>query len=153
MTAIQPDLFGEHDARQARVELRRQPVTCPSCGRGERNAILFENSHGYRVLDDGSLGGIGGFPIKDHPIYGALCLAQVLVRNHIHYDVRTGDPRLVRDMARGRELGLDVDAIVAEAEPLEWETSVGVSPEQAHAAALTIAEVASRMLGLREVGQ
>ena len=116
MSEIQPDLFGDYDRSEQLAALRNQPVECPSCGIVAPNAIRLENSHGYRVTPEG-IEGIGGFPIGEHPIYGEMCVAQALKRNHIIYGVRNGED-VTRDVASGRELGLDVDAIIAEAEAI-----------------------------------
>lgn len=112
MTAVQPDLFGEHDAREERARLWQQPHTCPACGQHEPNGFLLRNNHG---IDPGEEA-VGGYPAGQHPIYRGQCVAQSLVTNHITYSVKTGnDEQLERDVARGRELGLDVDAIIAAA--------------------------------------
>lgn len=109
---VQPDLFGEFDERAARAEQWRQPATCPSCGTRESSGHQLRNNHGYGINGDG----IGGYPVKQHPIYGAQCVAQSLVSSHIVYATREGDAdMLTRSMERGRELGLDVESIAQEA--------------------------------------
>jgi hypothetical protein len=114
--AQQYDLFGEDEAREAEHtrwrEWNNSPHTCPSCGRTERNGLLFENNHGYRYGEEG----ICGWPLFGHPIYGRFCSAQYLIRNHIHYAVKTGDAAMLAERSKwGREYGLDVEAIIAEA--------------------------------------
>jgi hypothetical protein len=116
VVAQQYDLFGEDEAKKAERARRREwnnsPHTCPSCGRTERNGHLLSNHHGYQFGQEG----IGGWPLFQHPNYGAHCVAQSLVRNHIRFAVHTGRQALLADRsARGRELGLDVEAIIAEA--------------------------------------
>ena len=107
---VQLDLFGEVEAqeaqRKAADDLHSQPATCPCCGTTERNGWLLRNNHGV----DPETGGIGGYPVREHPIYGAQCVAQSLVSSHITYYVREGkEDALEREVIRGRELGLDVD--------------------------------------------
>lgn len=117
MTAAdQPDLFGEYDAREAERAAwdawMASGHTCPCCGETEPNGWLLTNNHG--IKPDGTL---HGFPIGQHPNYGSRCGAQYTVSNHIYYDVtQWRDGALERSAARGRELHLDVDAIIAEAE-------------------------------------
>lgn len=83
-------------------------TVCPCCSSFEPNDLLLSSNHG--IDPDGTL---CGYPVGTHPVFGSECVAQNLVRNHIVYDLRTGrDP--ARDIARGRELGLDIDAIVHE---------------------------------------
>lgn len=116
MRGVQPDLFGEFDAEQERAEqllrfreAQQRPQTCPACGVTEPNGFLLTNNHGAR-LDPETLT-VQGIPRPD-----GLCTAQWLVRNHITYSAQRDDvDQLERDAARGRELGLDVDAIVAAA--------------------------------------
>lgn len=122
MTAADHDLFTflpeVIEARQAAADRKAmwsQPVACPSCGTVEPSGYQLQSNHGYSPED---LGLIYGFPAGQHPAYGRLCIAQYLVRNHIRYGVRhPEEDRAWFDArcARGRELGLDVDAIVAEA--------------------------------------
>ncbi|MGC0144441.1 hypothetical protein [Pseudactinotalea sp. Z1732] len=108
MSAVQPDLFGEYDRREQERKTQRQPAECPSCGTTEPNGYLLSINHGYDPI---SLR-IGGFPQGEHPIYGDKCLAQTLVTSHITYQARNGDTQaLALAMDRGRELGLDVEAI------------------------------------------
>lgn len=105
----QPDLFGEADAAEERARRWRQPATCPRCGQEEPNGFLLRQNHGIEPGTDT----ICGFKRGEHPNYGELCTAQYLVTNHIVSDVRRGDDEaLIRDAARGRQLGLDVDGIV-----------------------------------------
>ncbi|GAC70811.1 hypothetical protein [Gordonia soli] len=79
---------------------------CPCCKSYEPNEHLLRTNHGIEA--DGSL---CGYQVGAHPSFGSECVAQNLVRNHIVYALRGGrDPS--RDIARGRELGLDIDAIV-----------------------------------------
>ena len=116
MTEVQLDLFGEVEtqeaARAAAQRLHDQPATCPCCGTTEPNAWLLRNNHGVDV----ETGGIGGFPSREHHIYGALCLAQSLVTSHLTYAAREGqDERLAAETTHARELGLDVEAIIAHA--------------------------------------
>lgn len=113
---VQLDLFGEVEAqeaqRKAADDLHSQPATCPCCGTTERNGWLLRNNHGV----DPETGGIGGYPVREHPIYGAQCVAQSLVSSHITYYVREGkEDALEREVIRGRELGLDVEAIIEHA--------------------------------------
>lgn len=111
MSLVQPDLFGEWDARQARDRIAAQPATCPCCGTTEPNVHLLYQNHG--VEDDGI---VHGYPQGEHPIYRDRCVAQDLVSNHITFAVRrSDDDNLARSVARGRELGLDTDAIIAQA--------------------------------------
>ncbi|MGC1209573.1 MAG: hypothetical protein WA880_16630 [Ornithinimicrobium sp.] len=110
---VQPDLFGEYDQAQEQEARLRQPATCPSCGTEEPNGWLLTNNHGYDIDTEG----ISGFPAGQHPIYGAMCVAQSLVSSHIVYAVRNGDTeQLAERKERGRELGLDVEQITREAE-------------------------------------
>jgi len=105
--AVQPDLFGDVDREEAAAraaaaarEAERQPATCPACGLTEPNGWLLRNNH--------------------TPYPDGRCVAQVLVTNHIRYYVRHNDAAaLAERMQRGRELGLDVGAIVAAAEAAE----------------------------------
>lgn len=109
---VQPDLFGEYDAQQERERRSRQPATCPRCGTTEPNALLLSMNHGMEPGEDT----ICGWPRGEHPIYGDCCTAQHRTSNHIHYAVtHGGDDDLARAVARGRELGLDTDAIIAQA--------------------------------------
>lgn len=109
---VQPDLFGEYDAQQERERLESQAATCPRCGETEPNDYLLEINHG---IDPGA-DTVSGWPRGEHPNYGDRCVAQDLVTNHIHYDVKHGnDDELSRSVARGRQLGLDTDAITAQA--------------------------------------
>jgi len=114
MNHIQPDLFGDYDAAQERAALWQRPATCPSCETTEPSGYLLSNNHGY----DPETMQISGWPRFQHPNYGAMCTAQFLTRNHIIYAARhasadSGRDELDREMARGRALGLDVDAILA----------------------------------------
>lgn len=109
---VQPDLFGEYDAQQKRQQLSRQPATCPRCGETEPNEYLLEINHGAVPGEDTIHGAARG----EHLIYGDYCTAQFLVSNHIHGAVvRGADEELARDVQRGRALGLDTDAIIAQA--------------------------------------
>ena len=109
---VQPDLFGDYDRAQEEADRWRQPATCPACGTTEPNGYLLSQNHGAQPGQPG----ICGFPPGGHPIYGAGCLAQHLVRNHITYAVRQGEADMLAErMERGRALGLDVDAIAAAA--------------------------------------
>jgi hypothetical protein len=101
--SIQPDLFGDYDRAQEQAQRWRQPATC---------GYLLRQNHGA----DPDQPGICGFPPGEHPNYAAMCVAQYLVRNHIIHATRTGNAeQLTRDKTRGRQLGLDVDAIEATA--------------------------------------
>lgn len=109
---VQPDLFGEYDAQQERARLAEQPATCPRCGTTEPNGLLLETNHGIEPGEDT----ICGWPRGEHPTLGDQCLLQHIKSNHIHYNaLRGNDDELARDVARGRELGLDTDAIIAQA--------------------------------------
>lgn len=120
---VQPDLFGDLDreegqARQAqeqaaeRTRLFQQPATCPSCGTDEPSGYLLRNNHGVEPGAEG----VCGFPRGQHPIYGGMCTAQYLVTNHITYYARRDEPEaLAERQERGRELGLDVEAIARQA--------------------------------------
>ncbi|MEZ5087738.1 MAG: hypothetical protein R2722_16350 [Tessaracoccus sp.] len=108
---IQPDLFGDYDRAQERAARWREAARCPSCGTDEPSGYLLSQNHGYEPGEPG----ISGFPFGGHPIYGAECVAQHLVRNHIIYAIRKGSTdMLVERCERGRSLRLDVDAIVRE---------------------------------------
>ena len=97
MSEVQPDLFGEYDAERARIEAEHLPQACPHCGTVEPNAFLLQNNH---------------FP---NPRYGVqMCIAQTLTVSHIAYAARNGLEQLPGYLERGRELGLDVDAILAQ---------------------------------------
>lgn len=99
------------EAAARAAERRRQPHTCPACGTTEPNEFLLRNNHGIDRDET-----ICGWKIGEHPIYGGKCVAQGLVSNHLRYAVATGNHELLEERSRrGRELGLDVDAIVAEA--------------------------------------
>jgi hypothetical protein len=112
MRTVQPDLFGEYDAQQERDRISRQPATCPRCGTTEPNGLLLTMNHGMEPGEDT----ICGWARGEHLTYGDRCIAQDLTANHIHYDVVHGlDDSLARSVARGRELGLDTDAIIAQA--------------------------------------
>lgn len=108
-----PSVVAKREAEEAArrdAERDRQPHTCPCCGKTEPNRFLLGNNHG--IDRDGML---CGYPVGEHPIYGAMCVAQGLVRNHILCAVTRDDGELLEERSRrGRELGLDVDAIVAE---------------------------------------
>lgn len=113
---VQPDLFGALDDAVERMARLREPATCPCCGTTERNGFLLKLNHG--IEEDGT---VCGFPIGEHPSYGDRCVAQSLVTNHIRYAARNAAEgrqgwleQLDRDVARGRELNLDVDQIVDE---------------------------------------
>lgn len=113
---VQPDLFGEYDQAQEQAARWRQPATCPSCGTQEASGYDLRLNHGGEPGAEG----ICGFPAGQHPIYGALCVAQSLVSSHIAYAVKTGDAeKLAERMERGRSLGLDVEQIAAEARTSE----------------------------------
>lgn len=112
----QPDLLGETEAREARATRERMPAICPCCGTCEPNAWLLRLNHGIELGDQA----VSGYPAGQHPIYGGQCIAQNLVANHIYYAVKVGSvERLERDARRGRELGLDVEAIIRRAEVVE----------------------------------
>jgi hypothetical protein len=111
-SGTQPDLFGEYDAELERERLSQLPAACPRCGTTEPNGHLLYLNHGAEPGEDTIYGAARG----EHLIYGDYCEAQYLTSNHIHYDVVHGhDDELARDVARGRELGLDIDAIIAQA--------------------------------------
>lgn len=107
-----PETIAKRDAAAEREARWNAPATCPACGTTEPRGWLLRNNHGLDPDDPR----IGGFPAGEHPIYGAMCTAQYLVKNHITYYARRDEPTaLAERMERGRGLGLDVDAIVAEA--------------------------------------
>lgn len=120
---VQPDLFGDLDREEEqaqhaqaqaaeRTRLFQQPATCPSCGTHEPSGYLLRNNHGVEPGTEG----VCGFPPGRHPIFGAMCTAQHLVTNHITYCARREDPEaLAERQQRGRELGLDVEAITRRA--------------------------------------
>ncbi|MEU5156784.1 hypothetical protein [Glycomyces sp. NPDC021274] len=111
-TMVQPDLFGEYDAQQERERLESQPATCPRCGTTEPNGYLLYLNHGAEPGEDTIHGAARG----EHLVYGDRCTAQDLTRNHIWGAVVRGDDDdLARSVARGRQLGLDTDAIIAQA--------------------------------------
>lgn len=83
------------------------PQSCPICGHQESSGWLVRINHGV---------GADGWPDGVHPIYGSQCLAQNLVTGHLRRTAGTDDPQISEYMARGRALGLDVDAIMAEAQ-------------------------------------
>ena len=105
----QLDIFTDYDAQARRNELWQQPHTCPCCGTQEPNGFVLRNNHGIDPGEDA----ICGFPIGEHPNFGDLCVAQWLTRNHIAWAVEHDDD-IERYVERGRQLGLDVDAILAE---------------------------------------
>ena len=107
VAVVQPDLFGDYDRRERSRQWGAEPATCPACGAQEPSGFLLRNNHG--VDEDGT---ICGWPLGEHPIYGARCVAQDLTVNHIIFGIRHDGAGLERDLERGRELGLDVDAIV-----------------------------------------
>jgi hypothetical protein len=112
LAPVQPDLFGEYEAQQERERLSRQPATCPRCGETEPNGYLLNLNHGAEPGEDT----IHGAPRGEHLVYGDYCTAQFLVSNHIWGAVVRGDDDdLARSITRGRELGLDTDAIIAQA--------------------------------------
>lgn len=110
----QLDLFGKVESarakRDAYEEWFRSPPPCPSCGTVEPNGHQLHTNHGYDET-----GTICGWPPLKHPIYEDRCVAQHLKRNHIFYGVKNGLD-ITRDVQRARQLGMDVEAIVAEAE-------------------------------------
>lgn len=113
MSTVQPDLFGEYDAQQERDRIADLPATCPRCGTTEPNGLLLSINHGIEPGEDT----ICGWRRGEHPIFGNRCTAQNLVRNHIWYAVVHGLPdSLARAVDRGRTLGLDTDAIIAQAQ-------------------------------------
>jgi hypothetical protein len=98
MSLVQPDLFGE--------------ATCPRCCTTEPNGHLLDLNHGAEPGKDT----IHGAERGEHSIYGDYCTAQYLVANHIHADIVHGwDDDLARSVDEGRALGLDTDAIIAQA--------------------------------------
>lgn len=110
--SIQPDLFGDYDRAQEAAERWRQPASCPACGTHEPSGYMLRQNHGAEPGEPG----ICGFPAGEHPIYGAECVAQNLVRNHITYAARHEQADMLAErMERGRALGLDVEAIAADA--------------------------------------
>lgn len=111
MNTVQPDLFGDYDAQQERERLSNQPATCPRCGTTEPNGLLLDMNHGMEPGEDS----ICGWPRGKHPIFGDKCLTQHIASNHIWYAVTHSSDDLVRAVGRGRELGLDTDAIIAQA--------------------------------------
>jgi hypothetical protein len=112
MSIIQPDLYGEYEAEQERDRLAEQPAVCPRCGTTEPNGHLLDLNHGAEPGKDTVHGAARG----EHLIYGDYCEAQFLVANHIHYEVMHGlDKDLVRSVDEGHALGLDIDAIIAQA--------------------------------------
>lgn len=114
----QLDMFIDYDKEAEEAERRRReheefmkPKTCPACGTEVRNGHALHNGHG---IDWPELT-IGGWPIAEHPNYQGMCEAQWLVRNHIRYGVTTDPKSLDERVARGKELGLDTDQIIADA--------------------------------------
>lgn len=111
----QYDLFGEVEATEVQREhwqmVMSRSWTCTRCGQTERNGLLFRQNHGMEPGEET----ICGWKRGEHPVFGDMCTAQYYKRNHIIYAVQNNTDALERDMTRGRELGLDVDAIVAEA--------------------------------------
>ena len=94
------------------AERLRQPHTCPCCGTTEPNAYLLSINHGFDLLR----GTIYGFPVGQHPIYGKRCTKQTLIDSHIRYATVRGLSDLLEECAStGRRIGLDVDAIIADA--------------------------------------
>lgn len=107
-----PEVIEQRQAAADRKAVWSQPVTCPSCGTVEPTGYQLQSNHGYSPEN---LDLIYGFPAGQHPAFGRLCTAQYLVSNHIRYGVRhPEEDRAWFDArcARGRELGLDVDAII-----------------------------------------
>jgi hypothetical protein len=103
-------LAAERDALAAK--LNNLPATCPRCGETEPNAFLLMQNHGAEPGEDTIHGAARG----EHLTYGDRCTAQDLTRNHIWGAVTRGDDEdLARSVDRGRELGLDTDAIIAQA--------------------------------------
>lgn len=110
--SFQPDLFGDYDRAEEAAERWRQPATCPACGTEEHSGYMLRQNHGAEPGEPG----ICGFAPGEHPVYGAECLAQHLVRNHITYAARHDQADMLAErMDRGRTLGLDVEAIAAAA--------------------------------------
>lgn len=113
----QLDLLVDYDAeakaaaeRDRWITQNSAPKTCPNCGGVEPNGFLLRNNHGV----DWETGTISGYPFGHHPIYGDQCLAQSLVTNQIAYAVKTQSDSLDDDVDRGRKLGLDTAAIIAD---------------------------------------
>lgn len=104
--ADQLDMFTDYDAKAAIDAWYHSPHTCPRCGEHEPNGYLLTNNHGI-----GPDGTICGYASGEHPNYGSMCVAQFCVSNHIWHDVTRGRDAS-RSIARGKALGLDVDAIV-----------------------------------------
>jgi hypothetical protein len=107
----QPDLFGDWDREQERREIWNQPHTCSRCGTREPNGMLLQNNHGIDPETDL----VFGFPRGEHTIYGDMCVAQYLTRNHLIWAVRQGIDRTPY-IARVVELGVDPDPIIKQAE-------------------------------------
>lgn len=106
MTHVQLDLFGHHDTKPVLAQLWALPATCTHCGTHEPSGHLLRQNHG--VDPD-------GISTTTTQARG-LCTAQWLVTNHITYAVKHGTvEQLARDSDRGRQLRLDVDAIIAAA--------------------------------------
>lgn len=108
------DLFEDSvelvDPARRKAEWMSRSWRCPACGEVESHGWLLTINHG--IDQDGT---ISGYPVGKHPILGGQCVAQSLVEAHIRYSIRTNGPDLAADVARGRELGLDVDEIVRDA--------------------------------------
>lgn len=96
--------------RAAEMEWNTSPQACPICGHQEPSGWLVRNNHGVGPE------GWGAWPDGEHPIYGHQCLAQNLVTGHLRRTAGTDSPHLDEYKARGRELGLDVDQIIADAQ-------------------------------------
>jgi hypothetical protein len=94
--SAQPDLFGEADAAEARSEARREwnanPQTCPLCHRTEATGFRLNQHHMLNYGPD------------DWRIYTSTCMVMHLTRNHVLYDVQTGQlDRLPTTVATARE--------------------------------------------------
>lgn len=120
----------EREAARARelaaeMEWRSSPRSCPVCGREEATGWLVVNNHG--VDQHGSM---SGYPPGQHPIYGAQCLAQNLIENQLRRAVNRRQD-LTQVSARAREVGLDVDTIIADALD-DWCDAMGVRIPSGH---------------------
>lgn len=90
-------------------------ATCPCCG-CTADADLIRDWHG--INPDGT---ILGWPVGEHPVYGALCHEQWDAAVAIQYATHSAPSWLPGARATARRLGLDPDLVIA-----AW--AEGVSP-------------------------